>query len=76
MSKEQEAEHARLVHAQAQAERVAGQLLTQVCHQASAGERARLLSLAFWHAGYAGALDDLARQVGERESANARGPRR
>jgi hypothetical protein len=55
-----------LVQQQAQAERSAGQLLTKVCHEMSALERQRLLSLAFWHAGRAAAFEDEAKRQAER----------
>lgn len=61
---------------QVQAERAAGQLLSRICHEAAPAERARLLSLAFWHAGRAAAFDDLreAAEVEQREK--PRGTRR
>ena len=66
-----------LVQQQAQAERSAGQLLTKVCHEASALERQRLLSLAFWHAGRASAFEDEAqRQAAENIDTKTRGTRR
>ena len=48
-----------LTHEQAQAERTAGQLLTKIAHEPQPQERARLLWLAFWHAGRAEAFEAL-----------------
>ena len=68
---------AELVQQQAQAERTAGQLLTKICHEESSVERARLLSLAFWHAGRATAYEDEARQQAEKKFADThRGSKR
>jgi hypothetical protein len=55
-----------LVQQQAQAERSAGSLLTKVCHETSALERQRLLSLAFWHAGRATAFEDEAKRQADK----------
>jgi hypothetical protein len=68
---------AELVREQAQCERSAGSLLTKICHEQSALERQRLLSLAFWHAGRASAFEDEAERIaGENADAGARGSRR
>jgi len=50
-------------HEQAQAERMAGGLLTMVCHETAIAERQRLLSLAFWWAGFAGAFETMAEKL-------------
>jgi len=51
----------RLTALQSQSERTAGQILTRVCHEESAQERARLMSLAFWFAGRSTAYEEEAR---------------
>lgn len=68
--------HSQLVQEQAQAERTAGKLLTMVCHQQSASERARLLSLAFWSAGEAIGFEKAAQLQADGLSDKPRGGRR
>jgi hypothetical protein len=50
-------------HEQAQAERLAGQLLTHYVHQLGHAERQRILSRAFWEAGRAGAYAEIAERL-------------
>lgn len=65
-----------LVQKQAQAERTAGSLLTKICHEENPQERARLLWLAFWHAGRAIAYEEEAQEQAEKAGNERRGPGR
>lgn len=66
----------RLTALQAQCERTAGGILTRVCHEPSAQERARLLSLAMWYAGRSTAYEEEAALAQPREMAEPRRGRR
>lgn len=66
----------RLTALQSQAERTAGQILTRVCHEPSAQERARLLSLAMWFAGRGTAYEEEAVLAQPRPTEETAGRRR
>jgi hypothetical protein len=68
--------HQQLTALQVQEERTAGQLLSIIAHEQSPSERSRKLSLAFWHAGRASALEDQATAEDEQARGTPRGSSR
>jgi hypothetical protein len=64
------------LHEQAQAERLAGQLLTQYVHAVTCTDRSRILGRALWEAGRAGAYSELAERLEAEIKDKPRGTRR
>jgi hypothetical protein len=50
-------------HEQAQAERLAGQLLTQYVHTICIADRARIMGRALWEAGRAAAYGEISERI-------------
>jgi hypothetical protein len=61
---------------QAQAERLAGQLLTQYVHAVTCTDRSRILGRALWEAGRAGAYGEMAERLESEIKDKPRGTRR
>ena len=61
---------------QAQAERLAGQLLTQYVHAVTCTDRSRILGRALWEAGRAGAYAEMAERLEGEIKGEPRGARR